>query len=89
MIAGLLWTVEVARHKRWEGLDGRLDHLDDCIDSVRTVVLTKGVTREELASFRLEIEETMTRMRSAVSQDTNGLHQRLMRIEQPFFDRTS
>lgn len=73
------------RREKFTEMHKRLDHLDTCIDDVRGIVYHKGVTREEFIAFKADMTEIITRMRSAVSNETNGLHQRLMRLEQPFF----
>lgn len=70
-----------------EEIHSRLNHLDECIDSVRGIVQSHAVTKAELSSCRAEINDTLTRMRQAISADTNGLHDRLMRLEEPFFKR--
>jgi hypothetical protein len=66
-------------------LSERLIHLDECLGNVRDTVLSKGVTREDFERFRAEINETMTRQRSAISAETTGLHDRIMRLEAPWF----
>lgn len=66
-------------------LHGRLDHLDACFDSLRARVMAENVTRKDLAEARAEINETLSRMRQAISADTNGLHDRIFRIEGKFF----
>jgi hypothetical protein len=66
-------------------LSERLIHLDNCLDDVRNIVLSKGVTREDFERFRAEINETMTRQRGAISTETAGLHDRIMRLEAPWF----
>jgi hypothetical protein len=63
----------------------RLSHLDDCIDTVQKLVIGKAVTREELAIMKADLTETLNRMRSAISQETSGLNQRIMRLESPHF----
>jgi predicted nucleic acid-binding Zn-ribbon protein len=73
------------RKAQFEAMHERLTHLDDCIDTVQKLVIGKAVTREELVAMKAEINETFTRMRAAVSQEANSLHQRIMRLESPHF----
>jgi hypothetical protein len=77
------------RKAQFEAMHERLTHLDDCIDTVQKLVIGKAVTREELVAMKAEINETLTRMRAAVSIETSGLHDRLMRLERPHFQRVA
>lgn len=73
------------REELHNDLSEKLTHLDNCLDNVRNIVLSKGVTREDFERFRAEINETITRVRGAVSAETTGLHDRIMRLEAPWF----
>lgn len=73
------------RHAKFGDMHARLDHLDGCVDEVRGIVMSKGVTREDLMSHKSEILDTINRMRLAVSSETTGLHQRIMRLEDRYF----
>jgi hypothetical protein len=52
----------------------RLDHLDGCMDDLKTRVLGGTITRAEL-------EAKMAQLRSEIHDDTSGLHDRVMRLE--------
>jgi hypothetical protein len=73
------------RKAQFDAMHERLSHLDDCIDTVQKLVIGKAVTREELAIMKADLTETLNRMRSAISQETSGLNQRIMRLESPHF----
>jgi hypothetical protein len=73
------------RSIKFEEVHKRLDHLDDCVDTTQKLVLGKAVTREDFASMKAEINETLTRMRTAISIETTGLHDRIMRVENQYF----
>lgn len=86
----LIWVLTQARTDRkakFQEMHERLDHLDSCVDNVRSVVIGKGVTRDDLLAFKAEITEIITRQRLAISAETTGLHDRIMRLESPFFHR--
>jgi len=67
-------TVRVEMH-------GRLNHLDECVDDLKKRVLGESASRAELARLQAEVVDTLNRMRLAISAETNGLHQRIMRLE--------
>lgn len=63
-----------SRGDRFDKIDGRLDHIDECLDRLRVTVAGSAVTRSEMDARLLNLRE-------AVSADTNGLHERIMRLE--------
>ncbi len=63
----------------------RLTHLDDCLDSLKTIVIGQAVTRSDLAAFKVEITEILTRMRTAISSETHSIHERINRLENKYF----
>lgn len=63
----------------------RLGHIDDCIDSLRARVVGETCTRADLSTLEARVEGTINRMRLAISNDTKGLHDRVLRLEDPFF----
>lgn len=75
------------RQAKFDALHKRLDHLDACVDGVSSLVMSKGVTRDDLLGFKAEITDIINRQRAAISVETNGLHDRIMRLETPFFKR--
>jgi SMC interacting uncharacterized protein involved in chromosome segregation len=95
LVLNRMWAT---RDKHQQEQRDRYAHLDECFDSLKAIVLAKTVTRDDigilradikadLSNFRAEFNETLTRVRAAISTETDGLHQRLMRIEAPFFER--
>jgi uncharacterized membrane-anchored protein YhcB (DUF1043 family) len=76
---------KTARHEQFQAVHKRLDHLDSCIDDVRGIVYSKGVTREDLVSFKADTTEILNRMRLAISGETARLDSRIMRLEDPHF----
>ena len=64
----------------------RLNHLDSCFDALKAQVLGDTCTREDFAALQVNLNSTMDRMRTAISGDTNGLHARIMRLEDKFFN---
>lgn len=66
----------------------QLKHLDECLDNVRSLVMSKVITREELEKHRADMNENLTRIRAAISSETHGLHDRIMRIENQWFNRS-
>jgi len=54
--------------------EARMDHLDECIDDLKLRVLGSSVTRGDL-------DAALLRLREGITADTNGLHQRIMRLE--------
>ena len=63
----------------------RLDHLDECFDDMKTRILGELVTKKDLDAYSIEMGQTLSRMREAISKETNGLHERLMRLENGYF----
>jgi putative N-acetylmannosamine-6-phosphate epimerase len=63
----------------------KLEHLDECIDLMRNQVITKTATREDFSSFRIEMNETTSRIREAISVEMTRMDQRVIRLEDPFF----
>jgi hypothetical protein len=59
----------------------RLTHLDACIDDLKIKVLGESASRTELSALRADVIETINRIRTAISVDTSGLHDRIMRLE--------
>lgn len=59
----------------------RTDHLDACLDALRNRVVGEACTRADMSSLEARIEGTLSRMRSAISGDTHGLHERIFRLE--------
>lgn len=66
-------------------LHERLTHLDACFDTLRVRVMAESITRTDLAEARVEWNETLTRMRAAISAEHHGLHERLFRVEDRLF----
>lgn len=86
----VIWNMNRAgtdRQAKFEALHKRLDHLDECVDGVSSLVMSKGVTRDDLLGFKAEITDIINRQRAAISVETNGLHDRIMRLETPYFKR--
>jgi ferritin-like protein len=84
----LIWVLTQARADRkakFEEMHERLTHLDTCLDDVRNVVIGSGVTRADLVAFKADITEIISRQRLAISAETTGLHDRIMRVENYFF----
>lgn len=84
----LIWILTQARADRkakFEEMHERLNHLDTCVDDVRNVVVGSAVTRGELMAFKADITEIISRQRIAISTESNGLHERIMRLESYFF----
>lgn len=75
-------------HHRVSEVHDIVKHLDECMDSLKVEVAGKMVTEAQLAQHRMEMQEMITRVRTAISQDTNGLHERLLRLEAPYFTPT-
>lgn len=65
----------------------RLNHIDDCVDDLKGRVLGEMVSRAEVAANEARVIETLNRMRAAISGDTKGLHDRIMRLENWRLDR--
>ncbi len=63
----------------------RLNHFDDCIDTLQKIVLGKAATREDMLGLKSEITDIINRQRLAISAETNALHQRIMRLENRSF----
>jgi hypothetical protein len=59
----------------------RLNHFDECIDTLQKVVLGKAATREDMLALKAEVNEIINRQRLAISQEVNAIHQRVMRLE--------
>lgn len=62
-------------------MHARLSHLDSCMDDVKVRVLGECASRAELASAEARLIDALNRMRMAISNDTTGLHDRIMRLE--------
>lgn len=62
------------REAAFAKVNGRMDHLDTCIDDLKERVLGSSVTRGDL-------DAAVLRLREGITADTNGLHQRIMRLE--------
>jgi hypothetical protein len=75
---------DTRRTQMHESIDGRLSHLDTCIDDLKSKVLGQTCTRADFASFKGEINETMTRMRAAITSESQMLEQRISRVEDQF-----
>jgi hypothetical protein len=75
------------RRERFKRLHERIDHLDECVDRVNGIVVGKAVTREDLNAMRIELMEVMRQQRSDIQQETNGLHARISRLENPYFEQ--
>jgi hypothetical protein len=78
----------VDRKERFDAIHERLNHLDDCMDTTQKLVIGKAATREDIASLKAEVIETMNRMRAAISAETTGLNGRIMRLEDRAFGTT-
>lgn len=59
----------------------KFDHLDSCVDELKRRVLGEVCTRNDIIATKAETNETLNRMRISLSNETNGLHQRIMRLE--------
>jgi hypothetical protein len=70
-----------ARSGELAGIKTTLSHIDGCVDELKLKVerYTAG------AMTRVEVDATLLRMREAISGDTAGLHDRIMRLENPYF----
>jgi hypothetical protein len=66
-------------------LHGRLDHLDECLDDTRQAMLSRMVTKEDMANHRIEVQEIITRIRDASSKESLALHERIYRLENRAF----
>jgi hypothetical protein len=73
------------RETKFREVHLRLNHFDDCIDTLQKVVLGKAATREDMLGLKAEITDIINRQRLAISQETNALHQRIMRLENRSF----
>jgi hypothetical protein len=60
--------VMLARHYK------RLDHIDDCLDHLKMIVVGTTATRGDL-------DARLLTLRSDIAKDTTGLHDRLFRLE--------
>lgn len=69
------------REKFRTEMHGRLTHLDECVDDLKRRVLGELCSRAELATAMVNMTDALNRMRAAISVDTNGLHERIMRLE--------
>jgi hypothetical protein len=72
---------ETARREMHSENSRRLEHLDDCIDSMRTKVLEEMVSRSDLMILKEDIDNSMQSMRLTISNETVGLSQRIYRLE--------
>ena len=64
-----------------EEMHERLSHLDQCVDDLKRQVLGEVASRGELAAAEARVADALNRMRAAISNDTTGLHDRIMRLE--------
>lgn len=76
------------RRAKFNEMHTRMDHLDNCLDSLRNTVLGTAVRREDFVALKADTIESLNRMRSAISNETNGLHDRIMRLENKTFGMT-
>lgn len=63
------------------GSHTKLDHLDECVDEVKEKMATKA----DLLAHQNDTRAALELMRSSVDRATDGLHQRLLRLEAPYF----
>jgi hypothetical protein len=73
------------RETKFREMHIRLNHFDDCMDTLQKVVLGKAATREDMLGLKAEVNEIINRQRIAISGETNALHQRIMRLENRSF----
>lgn len=59
----------------------RINHLDACLDEVKERVLSATATRSEVLAVKADVMEIITRARAAISAETHGLHERVLRLE--------
>lgn len=65
-------------------IDERLRFLDGAIDDLKTRVLSQACSRADVADLRAEINETITRVRSAITAEMTALNVRVTRVEDLF-----
>ena len=70
----MLSRQDTHRQEVSDNLNERLDHLDGCMDDLKNRVLGSAVTRAEM-------ESRLAQLRGEIHADTDGLHGRLMRLE--------
>lgn len=68
-------------------LDTHMTHLDACIDDLKYQVVGEAIKRSDFEHYKADINEALTLMRATISNDTKGLHDRIMRIENQFIGK--
>jgi len=88
LVGLILVRRERHRDERWQQVNKNISemhddvrHLDECLDDLKTKVLSQSVTRADLAAHEVEMRAALAEQRMQVGQDTNGLHQRVFRLE--------
>ena len=76
----MLSRQDAHRQEVSDRLNERLDHLDGCIDELKLKVSGGTVSR-------VDLEARMAQLRSEALADTNGLHSRIMRLEDQMLRR--
>lgn len=59
----------------------KFNHLDYCVDDLKKRVLSETCSRADVLLVKAETNDSLNRVRLAVSNETHGLHQRIMRLE--------
>lgn len=59
----------------------KIDHIDKCVDDLKERVLGNTVSPATLETHKAEMRAALAEQRGQISNDTNGLHQRIFRLE--------
>ena len=70
----MLKRQDAHRDGRFDRLEDRLIHFDECMDDLKNKVIGTAATRAEL-------ESRLAQLRAEIHADTDGLHGRIMRLE--------